>query len=191
MTASASAHHVMGGKTPATFVEGLLSGLGHPGHRTGSPRLPAGDRRGRRRRRAQSRAAGAVRRCLGDRRHAARERRQSSRCRDPGRDLGAACRFPDRARTRPPGFAVGGAFRHRRALPRLCVRRIHLRGGEVSRCTRICWASSSCRARSPSATALFVRRKGGGVSALAPRLAGAVIIGVGLATLIAQLIPGA
>ena len=31
-------------------------------------------------------------------------------------------------------------------------------------------------------TALFVRRQGGGVSALAPRLAGAVIIGVGLAT---------
>ena len=31
----------------------------------------------------------------------------------------------------------------------------------------------------------------GGVSALAPRLAGAVIIGVGLATLIVQLVPGA
>ena len=26
----ASAHHVMGGKTPATFAEGVLSGLGHP-----------------------------------------------------------------------------------------------------------------------------------------------------------------
>jgi urease accessory protein len=26
----ASAHHVMGGKTPATFFEGILSGLGHP-----------------------------------------------------------------------------------------------------------------------------------------------------------------
>jgi len=26
----ASAHHVMGGKTPSTFGEGLLSGLGHP-----------------------------------------------------------------------------------------------------------------------------------------------------------------
>jgi urease accessory protein len=26
----ASAHHVMGGKMPSTFVEGLLSGLGHP-----------------------------------------------------------------------------------------------------------------------------------------------------------------
>jgi urease accessory protein len=25
-----SAHHVMGGKTPASFIEGLLSGLGHP-----------------------------------------------------------------------------------------------------------------------------------------------------------------
>jgi len=40
-------------------------------------------------------------------------------------------------------------------------------------------------------TALLVRRRAGGVSAIAPRLAGAVIIGVGLATLIAQLIPGA
>ena len=26
----ASAHHLMGGKTPSTFIEGLLSGLGHP-----------------------------------------------------------------------------------------------------------------------------------------------------------------
>ena len=26
----AAAHHVMGGKTPATFFEGFLSGLGHP-----------------------------------------------------------------------------------------------------------------------------------------------------------------
>ncbi|HYS49580.1 MAG TPA: HupE/UreJ family protein, partial [Xanthobacteraceae bacterium] len=26
----AHAHHVMGGRTPATFVEGVLSGLGHP-----------------------------------------------------------------------------------------------------------------------------------------------------------------
>jgi urease accessory protein len=29
-TAPASAHHVMGGRTPSTFMEGLLSGLGHP-----------------------------------------------------------------------------------------------------------------------------------------------------------------
>ena len=29
-SASAFAHHVMGGRTPATFTEGLLSGLGHP-----------------------------------------------------------------------------------------------------------------------------------------------------------------
>jgi urease accessory protein len=28
--APASAHHLMGGKTPSTFAEGLLSGLGHP-----------------------------------------------------------------------------------------------------------------------------------------------------------------
>ena len=26
----AFAHHVMGGRTPATFAEGILSGLGHP-----------------------------------------------------------------------------------------------------------------------------------------------------------------
>jgi urease accessory protein len=30
VTAPAFAHHVMGGKTPSTLVEGLLSGLGHP-----------------------------------------------------------------------------------------------------------------------------------------------------------------
>src|SRR5258708_8698214 len=28
--APACAHHVMGGATPATFAQGLLSGLGHP-----------------------------------------------------------------------------------------------------------------------------------------------------------------
>jgi urease accessory protein len=27
---SASAHHLMGGKTPSTFTEGILSGVGHP-----------------------------------------------------------------------------------------------------------------------------------------------------------------
>jgi len=26
----AFAHHIMGGRTPATFSEGMLSGLGHP-----------------------------------------------------------------------------------------------------------------------------------------------------------------
>src|SRR4051812_39726669 len=26
----AEAHHMMGGRTPSTFMEGLLSGLGHP-----------------------------------------------------------------------------------------------------------------------------------------------------------------
>ena len=29
-TAPASAHHLMGGRMPATFADGLLSGLGHP-----------------------------------------------------------------------------------------------------------------------------------------------------------------
>jgi len=29
-TAPAFAHHMMGGRTPATFAEGILSGLGHP-----------------------------------------------------------------------------------------------------------------------------------------------------------------
>jgi urease accessory protein len=29
-TGSASAHHLMGGKTPSTLAEGLLSGVGHP-----------------------------------------------------------------------------------------------------------------------------------------------------------------
>ena len=29
-SAPAVAHHLMGGRTPATFIEGLLSGLGHP-----------------------------------------------------------------------------------------------------------------------------------------------------------------
>jgi urease accessory protein len=29
-SAPASAHHVMGGRTPSTFIEGLISGLAHP-----------------------------------------------------------------------------------------------------------------------------------------------------------------
>ena len=40
-------------------------------------------------------------------------------------------------------------------------------------------------------TAVLVRRSGAGVSAIAPRLAGAVVIGVGLAALMGQIIPGA
>jgi urease accessory protein len=27
---TASAHHLMGGKTPSTFTDGILSGVGHP-----------------------------------------------------------------------------------------------------------------------------------------------------------------
>jgi urease accessory protein len=27
---TASAHHLMGGKTPTTFADGILSGVGHP-----------------------------------------------------------------------------------------------------------------------------------------------------------------
>ena len=27
---TASAHHLMGGKTPSTFADGILSGIGHP-----------------------------------------------------------------------------------------------------------------------------------------------------------------
>ena len=30
LTEPAFAHHLMGGRTPATFGEGILSGLGHP-----------------------------------------------------------------------------------------------------------------------------------------------------------------
>src|SRR5260370_4808082 len=30
ITTSAFAHHVMGGEIPSTFIEGLLSGIGHP-----------------------------------------------------------------------------------------------------------------------------------------------------------------
>jgi urease accessory protein len=30
IAAPAQAHHVMGGRTPATFMDGLLSGIGHP-----------------------------------------------------------------------------------------------------------------------------------------------------------------
>jgi urease accessory protein len=39
--------------------------------------------------------------------------------------------------------------------------------------------------------ALITRRAGEGVSAIAPRLAGAVVVGVGLAALIGQIVPGA
>jgi urease accessory protein len=40
-------------------------------------------------------------------------------------------------------------------------------------------------------TALLARRMGGGVSQLAPRIAGAAVGGVGFAVLVGQLIPGA
>jgi hypothetical protein len=39
--------------------------------------------------------------------------------------------------------------------------------------------------------AMITRRSGESVSAIAPRLAGAVVVGVGLTALIGQLLPGA
>lgn len=39
--------------------------------------------------------------------------------------------------------------------------------------------------------AVFTRRSGAGVSAVAPRLAGAVVVGVGLTALLGQIVPGA
>ena len=190
MTASASAHHVMGGKTPATFFEGLISGLGHPviGPDHLAFLLAIGVAVGVGGLNLVLPALFVIASAIGVTLHV-------NGVNLPGAEIVVAVSvlfagfLIARGRALPVSlwailFAAAGLF-HGYAFGESIF------GAERSPLHAYLLGLIIVQSVLTVGTALFVRRRAGGVSAIAPRLAGAVIIGVGLATLIAQLIPGA
>jgi urease accessory protein len=186
----ASAHHLMGGRTPSTFLDGLLSGLAHPligpdhfafllavGVATGvgglSPALPV-----------LFVAASGIGVLL-----------HVNAVTLPGAELAVAASvllagvLIARGRALPAMiwsalFAVAGLF-HGYAFGESIF------GAETSPLEAYVLGLVVIQGAVTSAIALVARRVGAGVSALAPRLVGAAIVGVGFTALISQLVPGA
>ena len=190
MTASASAHHVMGGKMPTTFAEGFLSGLGHPviGPDHLAFLLAIGVAVGVGGLSLVLPLLFVVASAIGVTLHV-------NGVNLPGAEIvvAASVLFAGfliaRGRALPVSFwailfAAAGLF-HGYAFGESIF------GAERAPLHAYLLGLIIVQSVLTVGTALFVRRRAGGVSAIAPRLAGAVIIGVGLATLIAQLIPGA
>ena len=190
MTASASAHHVMGGKIPTTFAEGFLSGLGHPviGPDHLAFLLAIGVAVGVGGLNLVLPLLFVVASAIGVTLHV-------NGVNLPGAEIVVAVSvlfagfLIARGRALPVSlwailFAAAGLF-HGYAFGEFIF------GAERSPLHAYLLGLIIVQSVLTVGTALFVRRRAGGVSAIAPRLAGAVIIGVGLATLIAQLIPGA
>ena len=190
MTASASAHHVMGGKIPTTFAEGFLSGLGHPviGPDHLAFLLAIGVAVGGGGLSLVLPLLFVVASAIGVTLHV-------NGVNLPGAEIVVAVSvlfagfLIARGRALPVSlwailFAAAGLF-HGYAFGESIF------GAERSPLHAYLLGLIIVQSVLTVGTALLVRRRAGGVSAIAPRLAGAVIIGVGLATLIAQLIPGA
>ena len=190
MTASASAHHVMGGKIPTTFTEGFLSGLGHPviGPDHLAFLLAIGVAVGVGGLNLVLPLLFVIASAIGVTLHV-------NGVNLPGAEIVVAVSvlfagfLIARGRALPVSlwailFAAAGLF-HGYAFGESIF------GAERSPLHAYLLGLIIVQSALTVGTALFVRRRAGGVSAIAPRLAGAVIIGVGLATLIAQLIPGA
>jgi len=190
MTASASAHHVMGGKIPTTFAEGFLSGLGHPviGPDHLAFLLAIGVAVGVGGLNLVLPLLFVIASAIGVTLHV-------NGVNLPGAEIVVAVSvlfagfLIARGRALPVSlwailFAAAGLF-HGYAFGESIF------GAERSPLHAYLLGLIIVQSVLTVGTALFVRRKASGVSAIAPRLAGAVIIGVGLATLIAQLIPGA
>ena len=190
MTASASAHHVMGGKIPTTFAEGFFSGLGHPviGPDHLAFLLAIGVAIGVGGLNLVLPLLFVVASAIGVTLHV-------NGVNLPGAEIVVAVSvlfagfLIARGRALPVSlwailFAAAGLF-HGYAFGESIF------GAERSPLHAYLLGLIIVQSVLTVGTALLVRRRAGGVSAIAPRLAGAVIIGVGLATLIAQLIPGA
>jgi len=188
-TTSAFAHHVMGGKTPSTFVEGLLSGIGHPviGPDHLAFLLAIGIAVGVGGLNLALPALFVVASAVGVMLHV-------NGINLPGAEIVVAASVLLAgfllARGRALSvwmwaglFAVAGIF-HGYAFGESIF------GAETSPLHAYLLGLILIQGALTVAAALFARRSGG-VSELAPRLAGAVIIGVGLTVLIGQLIPGA
>lgn len=190
VTASASAHHVMAGKIPTTFTEGFLSGLGHPviGPDHLAFLLAIGVAVGVGGLNLVLPLLFVIASAIGVTLHV-------NGVNLPGAEIVVAVSvlfagfLIARGRALPVSlwailFAAAGLF-HGYAFGESIF------GAERSPLHAYLLGLIIVQSVLTVGTALFVRRKASGVSAIAPRLAGAVIIGVGLATLIAQLIPGA
>ena len=163
---SAFAHHVMGGKTPATFAEGLLSGIGHPviGPDHLAFLLAIGIVAGVGGLNLALPALFVIASAIGVMLHV-------NGINFPGWRWAAL-------------FAVAGLF-HGYAFGE------SIYGAERSPLHAYLLGLILIQSALAIGTALFVRWRSVGVSEMASRLAGAAIIGVGLTALIGQLVPGA
>ena len=187
---SAFAHHVMGGKTPATFAEGLLSGIGHPiiGPDHLAFLLAIGIAVGVGGLNLALPALFVIASAIGVMLHV-------DGINLPGAEIIVACSVLIAgfliARGRALAvwcwaalFSVGGLF-HGYAFGESIF------GAETSPLHAYLLGLVLIQSALTIATAVFVRWRGAHVSELASRLAGAAIIGVGLTALFGQLIPGA
>jgi urease accessory protein len=190
LCAPASAHHVMGGKLPSTFFEGLLSGLGHPvigpehlgfliavglvvGAYGLSLALPAVF--------VAAMAAGVALHVDGIG-FPATESMVALSTLLAGLLLARGRAMPTAAWAAL--FAVAGFF-HGYAFGE------SIYGAETSPLGAYLVGLIVIQSTFIIGIALIVRRLGARMSELSPRLAGAAIFGIGFAALIAQLIPGA
>jgi urease accessory protein len=190
IAAPASAHHVMGGKIPSTWLEGLLSGLGHPligpehlgfliavavvvGACGLNLALPAVF--------VAAMAAGVGLHVIGITLPAVEIMVALS-------TLLAGCLIA-RARPLPLAawvslFAVAGFF-HGYAFGE------SIYGAETAPLGAYLAGLIFIQSALTIAVALLVRRMGVRLTELAPRLAGAAVLGIGFAALIGQLVPAA
>jgi urease accessory protein len=190
ITAPASAHHVMGGKLPSTWLEGLLSGLGHPvispehlgfliavavvvGACGLSLALPAVF--------VAAMAVGVALHVIGIG-FPATEIMVALSTLLAGVLIASGRAIPGAAWAAL--FAVAGFF-HGYAFGE------SIYGAETSPLGAYLVGLIVIQSALTIGIALIVRRMGARVSELAPRLAGAAVFGVGLAALIGQLIPAA
>ena len=184
----AEAHHMMGGRTPSTFMEGLLSGLGHPvigldhlafivamGVAVGVAGLNLAIP-----------ALFIVASAIGVALHVRGVTL-------PGAELLVALSVLVAGAMIALGrsmqaLALGlGAVRRGRAVSRLRLRRIDLWRRGLAACGLSRGASVIVQAAVATGVALIARRSG--AAAVEPRLAGAAIAGIGIAILAGQFLP--
>jgi urease accessory protein len=189
-TTSAFAHHVMGGATPSTFAEGLLSGLGHPiiGADHLAFLLAIGIVVGIGNLNLALPALFVIASAVGVMLHMNGINLPWVELIVAGSVLFAGVLIV-RGRALSVWwwmalFTVAGLF-HGYAFGESIV------GAERAPLQAYLVGLVLIQSALTLGIALFVRWRGGGVSQLAPRLVGAAIAGVGLTTLIEQLVPGA
>ena len=188
--APASAHHLMGGRTPSTFAEGLLSGLGHPviGPDHLAFLLAVGLAVGVGRLNLALPALFVVASAAGVALHV-------GAVTIPGAEIVVAASvlvagtLIAYGRALPAAawtvlFAVAGLF-HGYAYGESIF------GAETSPLGAYLIGLIVIQSVVALGTAIVARRMGAGMSELAPRLAGAAIVGVGFAALVGQVVPGA